>query len=201
MSQDSERRSSGPAGEDVVTDQGFGVAGGSAAAGGGVTAVPPTASGGSADPGAAVASGSPNAGAESGAGGLGALLSGVVGDLQGLLRGELQLAKTELKEEATAAAGGAAAAAAGGITGLVGIVFVMHGVAELLSKVMPRWMANTLVGLGLLAGAGSLGMSGKEKLSAAKLAPQQTLQTLRENASWAKDRLSSVTGGQPTPGQ
>ena len=190
MDQDVERGRDAPTGQDVVTDQGFGTTNPSMDTS--VPATPP--------PGASAATTSSTTGggsppsAEPGAGGLGALISGLMTDLQGLLRGEVRLATTELKEEATAAAGGAATVAAGGVAGLVGVVFLMHGVADLLSRIMPRWAANTLVGLGLLAGAGSLGLSGKEKLSAAKLAPQQTLQTLRENTAWAKERLASATG-------
>jgi len=175
MAEDRER-GPGPAGQDIVTDQSYGAPTGAPEAGVGQ---PPGA-----------------------ASGLGGLVSGVVSDLQGLLGGELRLAQAELKEEATAAAGGAASVAAGGIAGLVGVVFLMHGVAEALSRIMPRWAANTLVGLGLLAGAGSLGASGKEKLAAANLKPERTMETLRETGEWAKERLGSVAGqGQPQGGQ
>ena len=159
-----------PAAQDVVTGQGIG------AADEGSPASPPS------DAGAAAA------------GGLGSLVSGVVKDLQGLLRGELQLAKTELKQEATTAAGGAAAITAGGVAGLIGFVFVMHGVADLLSKVMPRWAANGLVGLAMAGTGAALGLSGKQKLSTANLTPTQTIQSLREDTAWAKEQLGSAGG-------
>lgn len=186
MAQDVER---GPAsaGQDIVTDQGFG-------------APSPAPASGPADAGPATGSS-----AGGGTGGFGPLVAGVISDLQGLFRNEVQLAQAELKDEAAAAAGGAATVAAGGIAGLVGVVFLMHGVAEALSRFMPRWFANTLVGLGLLAGAGSLGASGKEKLSSANLKPAQTLQTLRETGTWAKERLTAAAGQasseQPPAGQ
>lgn len=179
-------RGPGGAGQDIVTDQGFG-APSPAPASGGADAAPATG---------------PNPG--SGAGGLGPLVAGVISDLQGLFRNEARLAQAELKDEAATAAGGAATVAAGGIAGLVGVVFVMHGVAEALSRFMPRWFANMVVGFGLLAGAGSLGASGKEKLSSANLKPAQTLQTLRETGAWAKERLTAAAGqatGETAPGQ
>jgi hypothetical protein len=171
-----ENRERGPetAGQDIVTDQTYGAAADTPEAGA------PESSGA--------------------AGGLGGLVSGVVSDLQGLLRGEFRLAQAELKEEATVAAGGAATVAAGGIAGLVGVVFLMHGVAEALGRIMPRWAANTLVGLGLLAGAGSLGASGKEKLSAANLKPARTMETLSETGAWLKGRLGAATGQGQAPG-
>lgn len=172
MAQDGERGPVG-AGQDVVTDQGFG------------SVSPPAPEGA-----ATVEGGSP--GAQQG---LGNLVSGVVKDLQGLLRGEVQLATTELKEEAATAAGGAATAAAGGVVGLLGAAFLLRGVADLLGHVMPRWLANTLVGATLLGAAGGLGLRGKEQLSQTNLAPKQAIQSLRESASWAKERIGGASGG------
>lgn len=171
----------GPAssGRDVVLEQGQGATGnpgrdaGPASSGGGLTASAVRAFTG---------------------GGMGGLVTGVVRDLQGILRGEIQLAKTELKEEATVAAGGAASIAAGGVLALVGGAFLLNAVVDLLAKIMPRWLASSLVGLGLLGAAGSLGVSGKEKLSGTKLAPTRTAQSLQETTAWAKEKLAMVTG-------
>ncbi len=174
MAEDGER---GPAdaGQDLVSDQGFGLA------------PRPSSEGAAAGSSQSI----PTADVQQG---LGSLVSGVVRDLQGLLRGEVQLAKAELKEEAVTAAGGAATAAAGGVAALLGGVFLLHGVADLLSRVMPRWLANTLVGIVLLGAAGNLGLRGKEQLSRTNLAPKRAIESLRENASWAKERIGSVAG-------
>ena len=126
--------------------------------------------------------------------GLGALAAGVVKDLQDLVRGEVQLAKTELREEAKTAAGGATSIAAGAAAGSLGVVFLMLALTELLSRRMPRWAAAGIVGLGLTGAAAALGLGGKSRLSAASLTPKQTLQSLRENAAWAKERLGSGAG-------
>ena len=97
-------------------------------------------------------------------------------------------------DASAAAAGGAAAITAGGVAGLIGFVFVMHGVADLLSKVMPRWAANGLVGLAMAGTGAALGLSGKQKLSTANLTPTQTIQSLREDTDWAKEQLGSAAG-------
>lgn len=125
-------------------------------------------------------------------GGFRGLVSGVVGDIQGLLHDELQRTNSELKEEATTAASGAATVAAGGIAGLAGAIFLMLGVADLLSRRMPRWAANSIVGLVLLGTAGRLGLSGKQKLSTSNLNPAQTVHSLRHTAAWAKTTLRST---------
>lgn len=168
-----------PAGQDIVTEQGFGVAGDPGrnrspiAPGGGLTVSAVRAVAG---------------------GGLGSLVSGVVRDLQGILRGEIRLAKAELKEEATVAAGGAASIAAGGVVALVGGAFLLNAVVDLLGRLMPRWLASALVGLGLLGAAAGLGRRGKERLSATTLAPERTARSLRETTAWAKGRFASTAG-------
>ncbi|MDP9356908.1 MAG: phage holin family protein [Chloroflexota bacterium] len=124
--------------------------------------------------------------------GLGSLVSGAVGDIQAMVRGEVQLAKAELKEEAVAAGSGGAMIAAGGITGLFGVGFLLVAVTRLLGKVLPDWLAAAVVGLGLLGGAAALGVNGKDKLSATALVPQQTVQTLKQSTSWAKQRLGGA---------
>jgi len=167
----------GSTGRDVQIDRGSG-AGGPGASGGRRAATGAVGS---------VVSGS-------GPGGLGGLFAGVVRDLQELVRGEVRLAKTELKEEAAAAAGGAASVAAGGVVGLVGGVFLLNAVVELLGRLMPRWLASLLIGLGLLGAAGGLTRDGREKLGGTKLAPTRTAISLRETAAWAKARFSSAGG-------
>ncbi len=124
--------------------------------------------------------------------GLGSLVSGAVGDIQAMVRGEVQLAKAELKEEAVAAGSGGAMIAAGGVTGLFGVGFLLVAVTRLLGKMLPDWLAAAVVGLGLMGGAAALAASGKGKLSATSLVPQQTVQTLKQSTSWAKQRISSA---------
>ena len=116
-------------------------------------------------------------------GGLGSLAAGVIEDVQDLVRSEIELAKTELKEEVTTAAGGATAIAAGAVAGSVGFVFLMLALTELLSRRLPRWMAAGVVGLALTGAAAALGAGGKTKLSAVNLIPKQTLRSLRENTA------------------
>lgn len=121
--------------------------------------------------------------------GLGSLVSGAVGDLQAMVRGEVQLAKAELKEEAVAAGSGGAMIAAAGATGLFGVGFLLVAVTRLLGKLLPDWLAAAVVGLGLMGGAAALGASGKGKLSTTSLVPQRTVQSLKQSTSWAKQRI------------
>jgi uncharacterized membrane protein YqjE len=124
--------------------------------------------------------------------GVGTLVSGVIEDLQSLVRGEVQLAKTELKEDAKEIGSGAAMIASGALVGLVGFIFLMLGVTYLLNKSIEMWLAAGIVGLVLVAIAALVAMSGKSKLSAANLKPQKTIDSVKENKEWASRQIKSV---------
>ena len=124
--------------------------------------------------------------------GLGSLITGIIKDLQDLMRAEVQLAKTELREDASAAGKALAYIAAGAFIGLVGFIFLIQAIVWILDEFMNDWIAAGIVALALLVIAAILAMSGKNKLSAASLRPEQTIETLKEDQAWAKQQINSV---------
>ena len=124
--------------------------------------------------------------------GLAPLFSGLVKDLQDLLRGEIQLARAELKQDAAVVGRALAGLAAAALLGLTGFIFLMLAVTYLLSRFLRDWIAAGIVALALLAIAGILGMAGKRQLSAANLKPEQTIETLKEDKEWASRQINSV---------
>ena len=124
--------------------------------------------------------------------GLGTLISGVIKDIQDLLRGEIQLAKTELKEDAASAGKAIGAIAAGAFVGLVGFIFLMLAATWLLDKWVQQWLAAGIVAVALLLVAAILAMSGRNKLRASNLKPEQTIETLKEDREWASQQINSV---------
>ena len=124
---------------------------------------------------------------------IGAMLGGLIKDLQDLVRGEVALAKAEIKEDVSSAGKGVAAIAVAAIFGLTGFIFLMLGLTYLLNIWMRMWIAASIVGVLLIVVAAVLGMSGKKKLSATSLKPDQTIDSLKEDKQWAKAQISSVT--------
>lgn len=124
--------------------------------------------------------------------GLGSLIGGVIKDLQDLLRGEIQLAKTELKETATGAGKGIGFVVGAGLLGVLGLTFLLLALVEVLDDVMPRWAAAGLVGLGLVLLAGVLALLGKRLLTPENLKPDQTIDSLKEDKEWAQQQINSV---------
>jgi len=123
---------------------------------------------------------------------LGTLVTGIVEDLQNVVRGEITLAKTELKEEAAVAGRGAGMLAAGGIVGLVAFIFLMLGVTYLINRWLTMWQSAAIVGAVLLVVAIILLKVGQKKLSAASLTPTQTIDSLKEDQAWASQQIKSV---------
>jgi uncharacterized membrane protein YqjE len=124
--------------------------------------------------------------------GLGTIFAGILKDLQDLLRGEIQLAKTELREDVAAMGKGAGVLAAAALFGLTGFIFLMLGVTYLLNKWVQMWIAAGIVAVALLLVAAILAGSGRKQLSAANLKPEQTIESLKEDKEWAKQQISSV---------
>lgn len=124
--------------------------------------------------------------------GLGALVTGIVEDLQGIVRGEVLLAKTELKEDASKLGKAAGSMVAGALIGLVGFIFLMLAVTYLLNKSLELWISAGIVAVALLLIAAILVMSGKKAMSAASLKPTETIDSLKEDQEWANRQIKSV---------
>jgi hypothetical protein len=135
---------------------------------------------------------SPPTGTGSNAQGVGTLVSGIVEDLQNIVRGEVRLAKAEVRQDLTAMGQGAASLAAGALVALTGFIFLMLGVTYLLNKSLEMWLSAGIVGVALLLIGGTLAMTGKNRISKTSLAPDQTMDSLKEDQQWANQQIKSV---------
>lgn len=115
-------------------------------------------------------------------------VSSVGDNLRNIVRSEVELAKNELKQEATQVGRAGGMIAGGGVMGLTGFMFLMFGVTHLLGRKLPMWVSASLVGSALMTIAGILGMSGKNQLQDADVKPEQTIESLKE----VKDALPSA---------
>ena len=123
---------------------------------------------------------------------IGSILSGLLGDLQGMVRGEIALARAEVKEDVSAVGKAVTSLAAAAFLGLTGFIFLMLGATYLLNIWMRMWIAAAIVGAILLLIAAILGMNGKGKLSATNLRPDQTIASVKETTEWAKQQMTSA---------
>ena len=120
---------------------------------------------------------------------LGELFSEMTSDIGLLVRKEIELAKTETKEELTRAGRGAAMFGAAGVAGLLALLLVSFAAAWALAVVIPTGWAFLVVGAIYAVIAAVVALRGREEMKRVG-APEQTIQTLKEDVQWAKARTS-----------
>ncbi|KOV90025.1 phage holin family protein [Nocardia sp. NRRL S-836] len=117
---------------------------------------------------------------------LGDLVSELTGDLSKLMRQELELAKAELRQEAGKAGKATGMLAAAGFAGYLTTVLLSFALVFALGAVMPLgWAALIVAVLWGIAGA-VLYSTGRAKLRTVNPKPERTVETLKEDAEWAK---------------
>jgi hypothetical protein len=125
---------------------------------------------------------------------LGELVATATRDLSLLMRQEVELAKAEIKRDVAAAGKGAGMFGGAGIATLFGLLFVSIAAAYGIEWLgVPLGCSFFAVGALYLLVAGLLALTGKKSM--AKIGPpQKTIETLKDDAAWAKH--PTVT---PTP--
>ncbi len=117
---------------------------------------------------------------------LGDLVSELTSDLSKLMRQELELAKAELRQEAGKAGKATGMLAAAGFAGYLTTVLLSFALVFALGAVMPLgWAALIVAVLWGIAGA-VLYSTGRAKLRTVNPKPERTVETLKEDAEWAK---------------
>jgi uncharacterized membrane protein YqjE len=121
---------------------------------------------------------------------VGDLLGEVTGDLSKLMRQEVALAKVEMKEEAAKAGKASGLLGGAGLVGYLVLVFLSLALMFALDNVMGiGWAAvTTAVILGIISAV--LFVVGRNKFKQVNPKPEQTVDTLKEDVQWAKNRNS-----------
>lgn len=121
---------------------------------------------------------------------LGDIVGDVAADLSTLLKQEVDLAKTELKQEAAQAGKGAGLLGGAGVAGHLVLVFLSLTVAFLLDNWLPLEVAALIVTAVWAALAVVLALIGKKALQRTNPELPKTQQTLKEDAAWARAQKS-----------
>jgi len=122
---------------------------------------------------------------------LGELFSDLTRDVSVLVRKEIDLARTEISGRAKTVARDAATLGVGGALIYAGILALIAAVILGLAKAgLDAWLAALLVGLVVVGIGGALIQKGRTGLASTSLAPRRTVETLKDDAEWAKERVS-----------
>ncbi|WP_119678969.1 phage holin family protein [Indioceanicola profundi] len=117
------------------------------------------------------------------------LFSELATETSALIRKEIELGKAELSEKAAQAGKGAASLAIGGAVAYTGVIFLLLALTFGLANWLPLWASALIVGgLVLIVGLVMLA-SGRNKLKASNLAPNRTIETIKDDGRWAKAQV------------
>ena len=117
------------------------------------------------------------------------LIRSTIHDAQDLVRGEIALAKAEMRQEVQKIGTGAAALAAGAVAGLIAVVFLLTALAVGLTSALgwPAWAGFAIVGGLVLLIALGLAMMGKKRFNGERRMPLTT-DTMKETLQWTRAR-------------
>lgn len=122
---------------------------------------------------------------------LGELFIDLSNDLSHLVRQELTLAKTEIRENLDRGKQGVVLMAAGGIMAFAGLLVLLAAVVILVAlAVNSYWLAALIVGVVVIVIGLILFYSGKGKLDNVNLIPEKAINAVERDAKMAKEKLS-----------
>ncbi|MEU1127996.1 phage holin family protein [Streptomyces sp. NPDC005899] len=117
---------------------------------------------------------------------VGELVSRVTSDMQVLFRQEVELAKAEIREEATKAGKAAGMLGGAGFAGYMVALFLSLAAVFGLANVMDAGWAALVVTAVWAAVAGVLYVMGRSRMRRVSPQPARTVETLKEDAQWAR---------------
>jgi hypothetical protein len=120
---------------------------------------------------------------------LGELFAELSRDTTTLVRQEIALARTEMTQKATRVGKDVAFLAVGGAVAYAGLLAFVGACILALHRIIPHWTLSALIVSVVVAGIGYvLVRKGLDNLREGNLAPTQTLDTLKQDARWAKEQ-------------
>jgi hypothetical protein len=124
-----------------------------------------------------------------GSGSIGEIASGLAGDIQDLVRGELALARAEIDQKLHGLITAAIAAVGGALVAFAGLVVLLEGGAALLARWIPAWAALLIVGLVIVLVGGLIARAAIARLSLQNIKPERTIASVQRDAQIVKEHI------------
>jgi uncharacterized membrane protein YqjE len=122
----------------------------------------------------------------------GELLKELSNETTTLVKQEIELMKAELAEKARPAGVGAGMFGGAGLFGVGAFLALTAFFIALLDGAMPIWAAALIVAAVYAVIAGVLALRARQKVrEATPVAPEQTIESVKEDVQWAKTRARS----------
>jgi uncharacterized membrane protein YqjE len=116
------------------------------------------------------------------------VLQDILRNVQEIVRSEVRLAETEIREEAAKTKSSAVLLGAGAVTAIFAILFLLLMIVYMLGLVMPSWIAALIVGAALAVVASVMLTAGIRRFKQIHPTPERTVETIKENVEWAKQQ-------------
>jgi uncharacterized membrane protein YqjE len=121
---------------------------------------------------------------------IGEIVGDISKDMSTLIKQEMDLAKTEMKQEVSKLGKGAGMFGGAGLAGHFALFFLSFALTYLLDNWMPVELAALIVALLWAAAAAVLAARGRKEIKEANPQLPTTQQTLKEDVQWAKTQKS-----------
>ena len=120
---------------------------------------------------------------------LGDLFGDLATDMSNLVRQEVTLAKVEITQKAKYVGRNVGYLVIGGAVAYAALLAIIAAIIMLLAKVLPNWGSALVVGV-VVGGIGWM-LIGKAMMALQKadLTPRETVETLKEDATWMKEQI------------
>jgi len=119
---------------------------------------------------------------------LGELFAELARETSTLVRQEVALAKTEMTQKATQVGRDAGMIGIGGAIAYAGLLALIAAAILGLGELIPLWLSALIVGLVIAVIGYAVIQKGIGALKRVDLTPRETIETLKEDAEWAKEQ-------------
>lgn len=124
---------------------------------------------------------------------LGELFKQLTQDTAALIKQEVALARTEMRENLRSVTRNAVKIAAGGVVAVVGVLVLVAFVVVLLGSLLNNyWLSALIVGLLMVIVGGLMAKKAVDNIKDVGLAPEQTVETLKEDKEWLQNEIRDV---------
>jgi uncharacterized protein YhhL (DUF1145 family) len=114
------------------------------------------------------------------------VLQDILRNLQDMVRFEIRLAKTEIREEVREAVTSGIWIAAGTVGAVSAWIFLLWTLAYALATRMPMWAATLVIAVVMIAVATILLMGGVQRARRIQPMPERTVESVKESLEWIK---------------
>ncbi|HEY7094850.1 MAG TPA: phage holin family protein [Ktedonobacterales bacterium] len=123
---------------------------------------------------------------------LGELFSDLTRDMSTLIRQETQLATTEMTQKATRVGKSSGVLVGGGLIAYAGFFALLWAIVYGLTSLFgwPIWLSFLVVAIIVLVIGAIMAWRGYDTLRKTDFVPRQTVETIKEDAQWAKEQTA-----------